>query len=181
MIQGEVAAVCRRPGRHFGKTPQDEIILIAGIGVRGDIHAGETIRHAARMKKDPTKPNLRQVHFLHIELLDDLAELGISVSPGAMGENILTKGIDLLSLPRSTILRVGDEAVLRVEGLRNPCRQLDAVDERILPYVLRRDVEGGLTRLSGIMTTVTCGGVVRRGDTISAELPSAPHEVLEPV
>jgi hypothetical protein len=82
-------------------------VLIAGLGVAGDVHAGITVRHRSRVAADPDQPNLRQVHLIRSELHDELSEAGYEVPPGGLGENVTTSGIDLLALPVGTILRFG--------------------------------------------------------------------------
>jgi MOSC domain-containing protein YiiM len=159
----------------------DEIQLIAGQGVAGDAHCGVTVQHCSRVAIDPSQPNLRQVHLLHAELLDELQAAGFQVSPGVMGENITTRGIELLSLPAGTILHLGDEAVVEVTGLRNPCVQLDAYQEGLTAAVLDRDSQGRLIRKAGIMGVVRCAGTIRPDDPIRAVPPSLPHVSLDRV
>lgn len=168
--------------RHaFSKPPVDAIELIAGVGVRGDAHAGTTVRHRSRVRKDATAPNLRQVHLIHRELFDELATKGFAVGPGDIGENVATEGVDLLGLPTGTLLHLGDEAVVEVTGLRNPCAQLDGFQPGLMAAVLDRTPDGDLVRKSGIMSVVQRGGVVRAGDPIRVVLPDGPHRALAPV
>ncbi|GAA3994729.1 MOSC domain-containing protein [Allokutzneria multivorans] len=176
-----VAAVSRNATYSFSKPNHESITLLAGLGVDGDAHMGETVKHRSRVARDPSQPNLRQVHFIHAELHDELAEAGYSVGPGELGENITTRGIDLLGLPTGTLLHVGANAVVRVTGLRNPCVQIDRFQKGVLPAVLGRDSNGDVVRKAGIMGVVVTGGEVRPGDQIRVELPAQPHERLEPV
>jgi MOSC domain-containing protein YiiM len=157
------------------------IRLVAGVGVEGDAHLGETVKHRSRVRKDPLAPNLRQVHLLHEELFAELRQRGFDVSPGAIGENVTTRGIDLLALPTGTRLRLGVDAVVELTGLRNPCSQLDDFQPGLMGAVLARDVAGRLVRKSGVMAIVLAGGDVRPGDTIAAELPNGEPRPLEPV
>ena len=165
----------------FSKRPVPEIRLLAGLGVEGDAHAGVTVQHLSRVRRDPSQPNLRQVHLLHAELFDAVATHGHAVAPGDLGENITTRGLDLLALPTGTLLHLGDGAVVRIEGLRNPCRQIDAYDDGLLRHVAGRAADGSVVRRGGVMGTVLTGGVVRPGDPIAVVLPSEPHRPLEPV
>jgi MOSC domain-containing protein YiiM len=87
--------------------------------------AGRTVQHRSRVAKDSSQPNLRQVHLIHAELFDELRDAGFTVVPGDLGENVTTRGIDLLALPTGTRLRIGAEAMVEVTGLRNPCRQIE--------------------------------------------------------
>lgn len=176
-----VVAVCRDDGHRMSKPRADAIELATGQGVIGDAHAGATVQHRSRVAKDPSQPNLRQVHLLHAELLDELRDEGFDLEPGEIGENVTTRGIDLLGLPCGTRLRLGDEAVVEVTGLRNPCGQLEGVRAGLQKATLDRDASGGLVRKAGIMAIVIEDGTVRTGDEIAATLPFEPHRALEPV
>jgi MOSC domain-containing protein YiiM len=173
-----VIAVSRDGDHNFTKPNVTAITLIAGLGVQGDAHLGETVQHRVRVKEDPTKPNLRQVHLIHAELFDELAEAGFRLAPGDIGENITTRGLDLLTLPNGTRLCVGASAVVQVTGLRNPCRQIEAFCPGLLARLTQRGLDGQLILKSGIMGIVLNGGEVREGDAIDVELPPEPHERL---
>lgn len=176
-----ILAVSARAGHHFSKTPREAITLIAGIGVEGDAHAGEQVKHRSRVDANPDQPNLRQVHLLPNELLQEVAKVGFTVGPGDLGENVLTSGIDLIRLPKGTRLRLGDEAEIEITGLRNPCAQIDRFREGLLERVVEKDAEGAIIRKAGVMSIVLAGGVVRPGDPIHITLPPEPHEPLERV
>jgi MOSC domain-containing protein YiiM len=180
-MDGTVAAVSRSGAHTFGKANHDAIRLLAGLGVEGDAHLGVTVKHRSRVARDPTQPNLRQVHLIHGELHDELAAAGFAVSPGEMGENVTTRGIDLLALPVGARLHLGDAAVVEVTGLRNPCVQLDRFQPGLMAAVLGHDEHGGLVRKAGIMGVVLAGGEVRPGDPVHVELPPEPRRPLEPV
>ena len=177
----KVLAVARGTSHGPGKETGESIRLIAGIGVHGDVHAGETVKHRSRVRRDPTQPNLRQVHLIHSELHDELRERGFEVAAGEMGENVTTAGIDLLGLARGTRLRLGEEAVIEVTGLRNPCAQLDGIAPGLMEATLDRDTAGELIRKAGVMAVVVEGGEVRAGDPVAVESPREPHLPLEPV
>lgn len=178
---GTVTAVSSNAEYSFSKPNRASITLLAGLGVEGDVHAGVTVKHRSRVAQDPTQPNLRQVHLMHEELFDELGEQGFDVAPGELGENITTRGIELLGLPVGTLLRLGDEAVVEVTGLRNPCLQIDAFQAGLLKKVVGRDEAGNVVRKGGIMSVVRTGGVVRPGDPITVELPAEPHRPLDRV
>ena len=180
-MQGIVAAVCRGVTHDFSKPVRDAIWLVPGLGIEGDAHLGARVQHRSRVARDPTQPNLRQVHLLHEELHVELRAAGFAVAPGGMGENVTTRGLDLLGLPAGTHLHLGETAVVEVTGLRNPCRQLDHFRPGLMAAVLGRDAQGRLVRKAGIMGIVLAGGVLRPGDPIRVELPPAPHRPLEPV
>lgn len=176
-----VQALARSSVHTFSKTLVDELRLLAGLGVEGDAHQGATVKHRSRVARDPTQPNLRQVHLIHAELLDELAGGGFSVGPGDLGENITTQGVELLSLPTGTRLHIGEEAIVEVTGLRNPCGQIEAFRPGLLAAVLGRDCDGNLVRKTGVMGIVLAGGLVRKGDTISVALPALPRRKLQVV
>jgi MOSC domain-containing protein YiiM len=180
-MSARVVAVHRSGSYTFTKPTVDRIELVAGLGVAGDVHAGTTIRHRSRVARDPTRPNLRQVHLVHAELHDDLATRGFDIAPGAMGENVTTRGIDLLGLARGTRLRLGTDAVVEVTGLRNPCAQLEALAPGLMAAVLDRDERGALVRKAGIMAIVVASGVVVAGDRVVARARDGPFVALEPV
>ncbi len=176
-----VVAVSRGFSHGPGKGNLHAIRLVAGHGVEGDVHAGGTVKHRSRVRRDPTQPNLRQVHLIHAELHDELRERGFVLSPGEMGENVTTAGLDLLGLPRGAKLRLGGQAVIEVTGLRNPCAQLDGIAPGLMEATLGRDADGELVRKAGVMAIVVTGGEVRPGDAIVAESPAGPVTPLEPV
>ncbi|MEM7244285.1 MAG: MOSC domain-containing protein [Acidobacteriota bacterium] len=180
-MSATVVAVSRKDSHSLDKIVVEGIRLLEGVGVEGDCHAGTTVQHRSRVARDPSQPNLRQVHLIHAELFDELADKGFTVGPGQLGENVTTRGIDLLSLPRGARLRLGTSAVVELTGLRNPCRQLDGWQDGLMTAVLERDADGGLVRKSGVMGIVLSGGELRAGDAIAVELPPEPHEVLERV
>jgi MOSC domain-containing protein YiiM len=176
-----VTAVGRSAEHTFSKPTADRIVLLEGLGVEGDAHQGVTVKHRSRVAQDPTQPNLRQVHLIHAELHDELRARGFQVAAGQMGENITTRGVDLLGLPTGARLHLGESAVVEVTGLRNPCAQLDAFQQGLLAAVLDRDAQGNLVRKAGIMAIVVAGGTVCPGDRIRVELPPEPHRPLERV
>ena len=178
---GTVETVAASGGHTMTKPLQPVIRLVAGLGVDGDAHAGVTVQHLFRVRQDPSQPNLRQVHLVHAELHDELRAAGFDVSAGDMGENVTTRGIDLLALPRGTRLRLGAEAIVEVTGLRNPCIQLEGIQRGLMAAVLDRDAAGELVRKAGIMGVVLHGGELRPGDPVTVELPERPHEPLRPV
>jgi MOSC domain-containing protein YiiM len=180
-VIGKVIAVAMDGSHRFSKFVVTEITIVAGLGVDGDAHQGVTVKHRSRVKADPTQPNLRQVHLIHSELFDEVAEQGFRVEPADLGENITTKGIDLLGLPRGAHLKVGEEVVLEVTGLRNPCAQIDDFQKGLLSAVLDRGPNGELIRKSGVMSVVLRGGSVQPGDRIVVELPEPPFVPLERV
>jgi MOSC domain-containing protein YiiM len=175
-----VLVVHRSPTHSFSKRPALSIRLIAGLGVEGDAHAGETVKHRSRVARDPTQPNLRQVHLIHAELHDELNAAGFNVKAGDLGENITTRGLELLALPTGTRLMIGT-AVIELTGLRNPCIQLDRFQAGLMQATLDRDATGNLIRKAGVMGVVLIGGDVRPDDGIYMEVPRGVQRKLEPV
>jgi MOSC domain-containing protein YiiM len=176
-----VTAVSRSSSHSFSKPTLDRIQLVRGLGVEGDAHQGRTVQHLSRIERDPEQPNLRQVHLLHAELHDELRQAGFDVSAGQMGENITTRGVDLLGLPTGTRLHLGGTAVVEVTGLRNPCVQLDRLRPGLLEAVLDHDEHGNLIRKAGVMAIVLAAGQVQVGAPIRIQLPPQPHTPLVPV
>ena len=180
-MSGEVTAVSRSAMHTVSKRNESSIRLLAGLGVDGDAHAGVTVKHRSRVALTPNKPNLRQVHLMHEEFHDELRRSGFSVQPGLLGENVTTRGVDLLGLPTGARLQLGDTAVVEVTGLRNPCTQLDGIEAGLMVATLERDENGNLIRKAGVMGIVLADGDVRPGDPIRVELPPEPHQPLEPI
>jgi MOSC domain-containing protein YiiM len=180
-VDSRVVAVSLRAGHHFSKTPALSIRLLAGLGIEDDAHMGATVRHRYRVRQNPSLPNLCQVHLIHAELFDELRGKGFIVRPGELGENITTSGLDLLALPTGTRLHLGDDAIVEITGLRNPCVQIDQFQQGLMAATLARNAEGKLIRKAGIMGIVISGGDVRPADAIGVERPDPPHRPLQPV
>ena len=176
-----VLAVSRSAKHTFSKPTEASIRLVAGLGVEGDAHSGATVKHRSRVRQNPAQPNLRQVHLMHAELFEELAAKGFTVTAGDMGENITTRGVDLLGLPTGARLRLGETAVVEITGLRNPCVQLDRFQDGLMGAVLDRDAEGNVVLKAGVMGIVVTGGEVRPGDRVQVELPPEPHQALKQV
>ncbi len=180
MLANVVAVHCS-PRHSFSKVTQQSIDLVAGHGVKDDAHYGVTVKHRSRVAKDPTQPNLRQVHLLHEELLEELSAKGLVVLPGQLGENITTHGIPLLTLSAGTRLRIGPAAVVEVTGLRNPCAQIETFRPSLLAAVLDREQDGTLVRKAGVMGVVLTSGTVRPGDEVVVVHQPPKHTALKPV
>jgi MOSC domain-containing protein YiiM len=178
---GQVTSVSVSAVHDFSKTAVPEVRLLANLGVEGDAHCGTTVRHRFDRRRDPQRPNLRQVHLIATELLDDLTQGGHVVRPGELGENVTTTGVDLLSLPLGTTLRLGKEAEVRVTGLRRPCRLIDAFQAGLLAHMWTVDETGRTAPRAGVMATVSTGGVVHPGDAVTVVLPPRPWTALRPV
>jgi MOSC domain-containing protein YiiM len=176
-----VVAVSRSPGHTMSKVNHDRLSLIAGQGIDGDVHQGETVKQSFRRLRFGGYPNLRQIHLIHEELHDELRKRGFDIEAGQMGENITTRGIDLLGLPAGTHLHIGASAVIAVSGLRHPCGQLNKIQPGLMKAVLERDAAGKLIRKAGVFAVALRGGDLRPGDSIGVELPRGPHRPLAPV
>ena len=180
-MTGHVVSLSRSARHGFSKDAAPTLTLVAGHGVEGDAHAGTTVKHRSRVARDPSQPNLRQVHLIHSELLQELQASGFPITPGMLGENVTTSGIDLLALPTGTTLQLGDTAVVEITGLRNPCSQIEDFHEGLLSAVVEKDAAGHAHRKTGVMSIVRVGGVVRTGDVVRVQLPAPPYRPLEVV
>lgn len=169
-----VLAVHASAEHTFSKEDRSSITLHEGLGVHGDAHYGATVQHRSRVVADPSQPNLRQVHLMHVELFELLGRAGFAVRPGELGENITTRHLDLLALPVGTRLTIGD-AVITVTGLRNPCQQLNTFQAGLLKHVVRTTEAGVVERLAGVMGIVSRSGQVRPGDRVEVAPPPLPH------
>ena len=177
-----IESVSLNPEHGFSKSPRTSITLVAGEGVEGDAHRGRTTQHLYLKRKDPSLPNLCQVHLIGSELLQELAAKGFSLNPGELGENILTRGLDLINLPAGTLLHLGSEAVIEVTGLRTPCSQIDEFRTGLQQHLWGpRDAANQKVRRAGVMSVVRTGGIVRAHDSILVTLPPEPHVALGPV
>lgn len=180
MTHPRVVAVCKSPGHTISKPRTDSVRLIEGLGIEGDAHAGTTVKHRYQAAREPDAPNLRQVHLIHAELFEELNARGFSIEAGQMGENLTTEGLDILSLPRGTRLKLGPDAVIELTGLRSPCSLLDRIQKGLKEATLERSPTG-LVRKAGVMAIVLASGNVSAGDAIVITLPPHPHEPLKPV
>jgi MOSC domain-containing protein YiiM len=180
-MPAHVVSVSSCADHAFSKPMVGQIRLLEGLGVEGDAHCGVTVKHRSRVAQDPSQPNLRQVHLIHAELFEELAAKGHDVTPGQLGENITTRGIDLLTLPTGTELHIGPTAKVRITGLRNPCAQLDGFQPGLMAAVLGRTPEGKLVRKAGVMGVVLATGLVGNGCAIVVKLPAEPYVALERV
>lgn len=180
-MSGTVLAVAASDTHGFSKPLRPRIRLLAGLGVEGDAHAGVTVKHRSRVARDPSQPNLRQLHLIAEEMLRELAAAGFRVAPGDLGENVTTRGLDLLALPRGARLHLGADAVAEVTGLRNPCHQLDDFRPGLMRALIGRGADGEVLLKAGIMAVVITGGAVAAGDPVRVELPPGPHERLQRV
>lgn len=178
VVIGSIVSVNASTEHTFSKQPVDRADLVAGVGVVGDCHAGAQVKHRSRVRADPTQPNLRQVHLIASELFDDLRQLGYEVAPAALGENLTTAGIDLHGLPTGTVLTIGDDVLVALTGLRNPCGQINGLAEGLQKQLLTHDADGRPVVRGGVMAVVLRGGPVAVGDAIRASVPDGPHHPL---
>jgi MOSC domain-containing protein YiiM len=180
-MEAIVVSVSCDPDHNFSKLAKDSIVLTAGLGVEGDAHFGPKVQHRTLVRKDPTRVNIRQVHLIHSELFEELRAADFNVAATDLGENILTKGIDLLGLPTGARLHIGGSAIVEVTGLRNPCRQIESFQPGLMAALLYKNEKGELVRKAGIMGIVAAGGIVRPGDAIRVEMPSGELRALGPL
>ena len=164
LSRGSVIAVCKKAQPGLPKLEVAAIKLLENYGVAGDYHAGEFVRHRYLAKKDPTKPNLRQVLLIDTTILAELASQDIDLEPGMMGENIIVDGISVMSLAIGTRVEVG-EALLEITEVRNPCYQLNEMHPRLLK-VAETSGTGPDPRNVGMLACILKRGWVRPGDSV---------------
>lgn len=181
MNKASVVSLSTSPTHSMSKKKVTQVELIKGIGISGDAHAGKKVKHRSRVRQNPDQPNLRQVHLIHSELFEELSTKGFMIKAGEMGENITTKGIDLLALSKGCILSIGSDVKVEITGLRNPCDQLNGLQEGLLNAVLDKDGNGKLIRKAGIMGVVLTSGIVKNGDKIIEFYQPEKHQALERV
>jgi len=165
-----VLSVSMSSSHGFSKRPTDYIYLLSGCGVQGDVHCSGAA----------SSNNKRQVHLIASELLTELARKDSKgrayiISPGALGENITTKGIDLVGLNEGTRLHFGDgddHAIVRITGLRNPKKRLDEWPKGLLDRCAMKNKKGEITgRKIGVMGIVEEDGFVQPGHMVYVEKP----------
>ncbi|MBI2939798.1 MAG: MOSC domain-containing protein, partial [Chloroflexi bacterium] len=126
------------------------------LGVEGDFHSGPINQHK---KSGPPEPNRRQVSIVAWEVMRAVGEeLGISLKPGDLAENVLVEGLgDLASLREDDRIHLGADVVLEVTGQNKPCVTLNVHHPDIVrPFVGRR----------GVVAVVVATGEVRPGDPV---------------
>lgn len=170
-MQGAVHAVASSATHRFSKDAQLSIRLVKDHGVDGDAHAGPFIRHRYLARQQPHMPNNRQVHLIQSELFAALRGEGFEIGPGGLGENITTRGIDLLTLPLRCLLHIGSEAVVELTGLRTPCGAIDKFNKGLKRAMIMR-TPGAVRFRAGVLGIVRASGEVGCGDAIGVELPS---------
>jgi MOSC domain-containing protein YiiM len=175
---GIVAAVAAHARHGLRKQSQDAITLLPGLGVLGDAHCGAFVKHRYLAARDRSAPNLRQVHLIQAELHAALREAGFAAEPGMLGENILTRGIDLTKLPAGTRLHLGATAIIDMTGLRDPCRLLNRQQAGLMAEVTQLRADGVAFFRAAAMAIVSAGGIVRPGDPIEIVLPTPPYAAL---
>jgi MOSC domain-containing protein YiiM len=176
-FEGTVIAVAADRGHHFSKPLQRAIVMVEGHGIEGDAHAGAFIRHRHLARARPRLPNLRQVHLIPCELFGTLLAEGYDVGPGDLGENVTTAGVPLEKLPLGTRIRLGDDAVVELTGLRTPCALIDRFQ-----CGLKRSLISDKTCVprfkAGVLGVVTASGRVAAGNGLNVEMPEGPFMPL---
>lgn len=132
---GMTNAVCKNSSPGIPKHACTNIRLIADFGVEGDYHAGPFIRHRYLARKDPAARNHRQVLLSDERIFRDVAQCGITLFPGQLGENILVSDIGLMLLPIGTQLQIG-ASIIELTEIRQPCDQLNAIHPKLLECVM---------------------------------------------
>ena len=177
-MNAKVIAVSRKATHKFSKNNQLAIDLVAGFGVSGDAHYGQTVQHRYDKKKDPNRPNLRQVHLIQSELFDWVANKGYAIAPGDLGENITTRGIDLLALPLGTRLKLGESAIVELTGLRHPCKLINSLGQNLMDVMKDSTPKGEMRPKAGVMSVVIESGKIMPDDEVVVFLPNGPFVPL---
>jgi MOSC domain-containing protein YiiM len=170
VLRGTVVAVASKEKHEFSKRTRHAITLVEDHGVEGDVHAGRVIQHRYLAKKMPVMPNNRQVHLIASELFTELGLSGFNVSPGELGENITTAGLDLTNLPLGTRLRLGSSAVVEITGLRTPCSLIDRFQKGLKRAMIMKHEQPRFR--CGVLGVAKATGKIAPGDPIIVELPS---------
>ncbi|BCV22704.1 MOSC domain-containing protein [Moorella sp. Hama-1] len=139
---GRIIAVCTSANKGERKKNIDRGMLIANHGLEGDAHAG---------------PWHRQVSLLARESIAKMQAKGLQVGPGDFAENLTTEGIDLVSLPVGTKLKIGEQALAEVTQIGKQCHSHCAIYQQAGDCVMPRE---------GIFVAIHQGGPVKVGDTI---------------
>lgn len=144
MRKGEILAVCLSAEKHVQKDEVGEVLLLEDLGIEGDAHAG--FGH-------------RQVSLLAEESVDKMRAKGLeNLRPGAFGENLVTRGMDLASLKVGDLLRVGEKVLLEVTQIGKECVDRCAIYYAAGDCIMPRE---------GIFARVIRGGRIRPGDEIA--------------
>jgi MOSC domain-containing protein YiiM len=137
-----IVAICTSKKKGIRKRKMGEAELKVDWGIVGDAHAADWHR---------------QVSLLAMESIEKMCGLGLNVGPGSFAENLTTQGLDLLSLPIGSQMRVGDEVVLRITQHGKVCHDRCAIYHQVGDCVMPRE---------GIFAKVIKGGQVKVGDTV---------------
>lgn len=175
-LKGTVVAVASNARHEFIKPTKATIRLVEDHGVEGDAHAGRFIQHRFVAKKMPVLPNNRQVHLMPSELFSELASGGFSVTPGSLGENVTTAGLDLTKFPLGTRLRIGNSAIVELTGLRTPCALIDRFQKGLKRAMIMKHEQPRFR--CGVLGVAKATGDIAPGDPISVELPSCSLQPL---
>lgn len=176
-----VLSVNKSDVHNVSKQPHPFIELIEGLGIEGDAHKGKTVQHGYLVRRDPERKNLRQVHLIALEMIEEIKQKGFQIGAGSLGENITTQHIDLIHLPEGTILKIGEEAEIQLTGLRMPCSQLNKVQDGLMKAVLQFDENKKPIPTCGVMSVILKGGKIYPNDSIQIVLPSGDHQPMKEV
>jgi MOSC domain-containing protein YiiM len=174
--EGLVMAVASDTTHRFSKPLRSAIVMIEGLGVEGDAHAGAFVRHRYLSKRQPRLPNVRQVHLIPGELYETLRVAGYDIFPGDLGENVTTAGLELERFPLGTLLRLGAHAVIELTGLRTPCTLIDRFRKGLKKEMIR--ASGAPKLRCGVLGVVKATGEVASGDAAIAVVPPEPRQLL---
>ena len=153
--KGTVKAICISLKKGTSKTTVDRAVFMEDHGIEGDAHAGKWHRQISLLASE-------SVDRFKNDRLRAGGEIE-PIEPGAFGENILTKGIELKELRCGSFLKVGDEVVLKISQRGKECHSGCEIRKRTGDCIMPRE---------GVFATVIKGGTVTAGDAISVEPPA---------
>jgi len=138
MVEGKIFSIQLCPGHRKEMQRVDSAEVVENLGLKDDRHA--------------LPDSSRQVLLLEKETLDQLQLL-----PGAVKENITTRGISLTTLRSKDRLQIGIDVILEITKACAPCSRM----EEIRPGLL-----GEIAGRRGMLARVIRGGTIAPGDII---------------
>jgi len=142
-VSGTVVGVCISSKKSVRKKNIGSGVLIDNFGLEGDAHADAETH--------------RQVSLLAIESIKKMQDMGAKVGIGDFAENLATEGINLLSLPIGSQIKVGMEAILEITQHGKVCHTPCAIYYQAGMCIMPQE---------GIFARVLHGGSIKTGDEI---------------
>lgn len=146
-MNGKIISINISEKKGERKTPVTEVVVLENEGLQGDAHASSKWH--------------RQVSLLALESVRKMQAMGLDVKPGDFAENITTEGLDLVSLPIETRMKIGDDVIGEVSQIGKECHTRCAIYEQAGDCVMPKE---------GIFIKVLRGGKIKVGDPIEVKL-----------